>query len=115
MNTGRLTIAIYLRISDEDKDMEGAAKRESDSIANQRNLLRGFLRGLPEAGKADILEFCDDGCSGKNFDRPSVRALLKKAEQGEIYCIVVKDDCVILELNSESPENTGLCDVSSVF
>ncbi len=91
MNTGRLTIAIYLRVSDEDKDMERAAKRESDSIANQRNLLRGFLRGVPEAGKADILEFCDDGCSGKNFDRPSVRALLKRAEQGEIYCIVVKD------------------------
>ncbi len=91
MNTGRLTIAIYLRVSDEDKDMEQAAKRESDSIANQRNLLRGFLSKMPEAGKADILEFCDDGCSGKNFDRPSVRSLLKAAEQGEIYCIVVKD------------------------
>lgn len=91
MNTDRLTIAMYLRVSDEDKEMEKAAKRESNSIANQRNLLKGFLRGMPEAGKADILEFCDDGCSGKNFDRPSARALLKKAEQGEIHCIVVKD------------------------
>ncbi len=90
MNTDRLTIAMYLRVSDEDKEMEKAAKRESNSIANQRNLLKGFLRGMPEAGKADILEFCDDGCSGKNFDRPSARALLKKAEQGEIHCIVVK-------------------------
>ena len=41
--------------------------------------------------------------------------MLADIEAGKVGTVIVKDDCVILELNSESPENTGLCDVSSVF
>ena len=49
------------------------------------------------------------------FQRPGFQEMLSEIEAGKIGTVIVKDDCVILELNSESPENTGLCDVSSVF
>ena len=49
------------------------------------------------------------------FNRPGFQNMIKDIEAGQINCVITKDDCVILELNSESPENTGLCDVSSVF
>ncbi len=87
----KMTIAEYLRISDEDADMGQAAKTESDSIANQRNLLTEFISRMPEFDGADVIEFCDDGWSGKNFDRPAVREMLGQARQGKIQCIVVKD------------------------
>lgn len=38
-----------------------------------------------------MVEFSDDGYSGKNFDRPGVQALLKAGLSGEIQCILVKD------------------------
>ncbi len=88
---GRMTVAKYLRISDEDADMGQAAKTESDSIANQRDLLTEFISRMPEFDGADIIEFCDDGWSGKNFTRPAVREMLEQARQGKIQCIVVKD------------------------
>lgn len=87
----RITVAKYLRISDEDADTGQAAKTESDSIANQRNLLTEFIRRMPEFDGADIIEFCDDGWSGKNFARPAVREMLEQARQGKSQCIVVKD------------------------
>ena len=59
--------------------------------------------------------YIDNAFSGKRFDRPAFQEMLQDIQKGKIDCVVVKDDCVILELNSESPENMGLCDVSSVF
>ncbi|NBI66321.1 hypothetical protein D1646_05755 [Pseudoflavonifractor sp. 60] len=86
---------------------------ESNSIKNQRDLIHEYIGRHPD------LELCmegyDDNYSGTNFDRPHFQEMMRAIEEGKIDCIVVKDDCVILELNSESPENTGLCDVSSVF
>ena len=38
-----MTIAKYLRISDEDRDRKRTGKEESDSIGNQRNLLESFI------------------------------------------------------------------------
>ena len=49
------------------------------------------------------------------FKRPGFLDMIGDIEAGLVNMVIVKDDCVILELNSESPENTGLCDVSSVF
>ena len=34
--------AIYLRLSRDDEDIDGSAKRESDSISSQRELARSF-------------------------------------------------------------------------
>lgn len=84
-------VAKYLRLSSEDADLNESGKDESNSIVNQRNLLDAFLHGKPEFADARVLEFCDDGYSGKNFDRPAVKELLNKVRSGEIHCVVVKD------------------------
>ncbi len=81
-SAGKLKAAMYLRISSEDSDVGHSAKTESDSIANQRSLLTSFISRMPELENTDILEFCDDGWSGKNFDRPAVRKMLEQARKG---------------------------------
>ena len=86
-----MTIAKYLRISDEDRDIKRTGKEESDSIGNQRNLLESFIGQHEEFVGAENVEFCDDGWSGKNFERPGVRAMLEQVKQGKIQCILVKD------------------------
>lgn len=89
MNT--VTVAKYLRLSSEDDDLKQGGKLESNSIGNQRNLLDAYIKRIPELAGARVLEFCDDGWSGKNFERPAVQELLSKVKQGKIQCIVVKD------------------------
>ena len=86
-----LTVAKYIRLSSEDGDLEQAGKSESNSITNQRNLLDSFISQTPEFSGARVLEFCDDGWSGKNFDRPAVQKMLGEVSQNRIQCIVVKD------------------------
>ncbi len=85
------TIAKYLRLSSEDVDLKRGEKIESNSITNQRNLIQDFIERTPEFAGAKIIEFCDDGWSGKNFERPNVQAMLCEVRQGKIQCIIVKD------------------------
>lgn len=76
--------ALYVRLSKEDGD-----KEESDSIVNQKDLIRSFL-----ADKPDIricAECVDDGYSGADFDRPDFRRMVREIEAGRIDCVVVKD------------------------
>ncbi len=84
-------VAKYLRLSSEDADLKQSGKAESNSISNQRNLLDAYIRGIPEFTDATVLEFCDDGWSGKNFERPAVQAMLEQVRHGQIQCIAVKD------------------------
>ena len=56
--------ALYLRLSRDDIE-DGSAKTESDSIANQRELLRSFVKSQPDIQIFDI--YVDDGYSGGNF------------------------------------------------
>ena len=86
-----MTVAMYLRLSSEDIDLKSGDKTESESISNQRGLLKEFLRGRPEFTGAEILEFCDDGWSGKNFERPAFVQMMEQVKTGKIHCIVVKD------------------------
>lgn len=109
------TTAKYVRLSSEDDDLRQGGKLESNSIANQRDLLDAFISRMPELAGTNIIEFCDDGWSGKNFERPAVQDLLQQARQGKIQCIIVKDDCVITELNAKSQIKCGFCAVSSIF
>ncbi len=85
------TIAMYLRLSSEDSDLKKSGRAESNSITNQRNLIQDFIEHTPEFDGAGVVEFCDDGWSGKNFERPGVTAMLDKIKQGKIRCIIVKD------------------------
>ena len=84
-------VAKYLRLSSEDTDLSEDGKEESNSIVNQRNLLDAFLARQPDFAGARILEFCDDGYSGKNFERPAITELLAQVKKGVIHCVVVKD------------------------
>jgi len=77
--------AFYMRLSNEDIH-EG----ESCSIANQRDLLYSYVREHREFDGCSIMEFCDDGYSGVNFDRPGIQKLLALAGK-TVDCILVKD------------------------
>ena len=72
-----MTVAKYLRLSAEDADLRQSGKQESNSIGNQRNLLDSFIQQKEGFDDAEIVEFCDDGWRGKNFDRPAVKELLE--------------------------------------
>ncbi len=103
----------YLRLSKEDVDVVGSETLQSNSIENQKEYIEDYIHSKPEIEIVDF--YIDDGYSGVNFNRPDFQRMLQDIKDKKINCVIVKDDCVILELNSESPENTGLCDVSSVF
>jgi site-specific DNA recombinase len=76
--------SIYVRLSREDGD-----KVESDSITNQRELIREFLKS-----KLDIQivsERIDDGYSGVDFNRPAFNLMIEDIKSKKINCVVVKD------------------------
>lgn len=82
--------AIYLRLSKDDGDFSvSGEKLESDSISNQRLLIKNFLKKHPEI--VSTKEFCDDGYTGTNFDRPHFQEMMTAISSGELDCIVVKD------------------------
>ena len=81
--------AIYVRLSKEDGDVASAAKAESNSISNQKNLIKDFLKE-----KDDIIvvsEYVDDGYSGSNFERPGFQMMMEDIKRGKVDCVVVKD------------------------
>ena len=81
--------AIYVRLSKEDGDVAGASKAESNSISNQKELIRDFLKD-----KEDIVvvsERVDDGYSGSSFERPSFKLMLEDIKKGVVDCVVIKD------------------------
>lgn len=80
------TLALYMRLSSEDEN-----SGESDSITNQRDLLHSFIADKLEFKSCEVLEFCDDGYSGTNFNRPQIKRLLLMARQKRIDCVIVKD------------------------
>ena len=82
--------AIYLRLSKEDGDLSSASRKtESNSIANQRKLIQDYVKHHPEI--ASTVEFCDDGFTGANFNRPDFQRMIQEVRQQKINCIIVKD------------------------
>ena len=76
--------ASYVRLSQDDGD-----KEESNSIVNQKSLIRDFMHKHPEYTL--IREYADDGYSGVNFDRPAFQEMMDDVKAGRINCIIVKD------------------------
>lgn len=76
--------AAYIRLSREDGD-----KAESDSIANQRELLRMYAENHAELILKEF--YIDDGYSGTDFSRPAFQRMMRDVESGKIDCILVKD------------------------
>lgn len=76
--------AAYLRLSREDGD-----KIESDSITNQRELIKEYVAN--HTGFNLVEEYIDDGYSGTNYDRPSFVKMMEDIKARKINCIIVKD------------------------
>ena len=72
-------------------DLKDSGKAESESISNQRGLLLNFISSHSEFSGWEISEFCDDGWSGKNFERPDFLRMMEQIKQGQIDCVLVKD------------------------
>ena len=76
--------ALYVRLSMEEQEGDLTEK-----IRNQRELLLEYIREKPEFQLVDI--YCDNGCTGTNFDRPQWQRLMEDAKAGKVNCIIVKD------------------------
>lgn len=81
----RYQVAIYIRLSKEDDK----CREESNSITMQRILLQRFV--ADNFSEYELTEFCDDGYTGTNFERPGMKRLLELIKETKINCIVVKD------------------------
>ena len=82
-NSNSIKACGYFRLSREDGD-----KSESDSIKNQRLLVRDFAS---RKGIVLLEEYVDDGFTGTNFNRPSFIQLWNDIREGRINCVIVKD------------------------
>ena len=85
MSDQKLIIGYY-RLSMED-DSEG----ESNSIINQRKLVKDYISNILELASMPFQEFYDDGYSGSSMDRPAIKQVLELARENKVQCIVVKD------------------------
>ena len=78
---------MYMRLSKEDEFM----KDESNSISNQRLLLKKFIAGDSSLRDTEIVEIKDDGYSGKNMQWPGMSRLLEMIRKHQVNNIIVKD------------------------
>ena len=76
--------ALYIRLSRDDGD-----KPESNSVTNQREILKEHLKLRPDIVIYD--SYIDDGWSGTNFDRPGFQRMMEDIYAGHVNCVIVKD------------------------
>ena len=84
-------IAVYIRLSSEDNDVDGSIKAESNSVSAQRMLINEFIKKQDEFTNCPVVEYVDDGYSGTNFNRPGFQRMVEDAKAGRIKSIVIKD------------------------
>ncbi|MDD2208518.1 MAG: recombinase family protein [Bacilli bacterium] len=82
-----LRVAIYLRLSDEDRN-KANANDDSESIKNQRNLLMGEVNKHEDWIIYD--EYCDEDLSGAGTYRPEFERLIEDCENGKIDIVLCK-------------------------
>lgn len=75
--------ALYCRLSVDDGNFGGSV-----SIETQKILLEQYCK---DHKIIDYKFYCDDGCSGTNFDRPSFKKMLSDIDEGKINLVIVKD------------------------
>lgn len=80
-------LAMYLRLSIEDE----GDKDESNSISNQRKQIYEYIHHDSELSRYEVVEFCDDGYTGTNMERPGMQKMRKEVKANNIRCIIVKD------------------------
>lgn len=77
------TAALYCRLSVDDGNLGGSV-----SIETQKLLLSQYCK---DRNITEYSYYCDDGCSGTNFNRPAFRQMLEDIEDGKIGAVIVKD------------------------
>lgn len=82
-----LILYYRLSLSDADKDESDI----SNSIKNQKALLNEYVKNHEDLLEYEIMEVCDDGYSGTNFQRPGIQKVLNLVKTGDVKCILVKD------------------------
>ncbi|MBD5088445.1 MAG: recombinase family protein [Clostridiales bacterium] len=82
-------VAIYLRLSREDKEAFTDYQKESNSISSQRTLIENFIN--KQEDMVIYNTYVDDGWSGVHFNRPGFLSMMKDIEEGVVNCVIVKD------------------------
>ena len=80
-------VAIYLRLSIEDKDKLNRTY-DSESIKNQRHMLMEVINNNPSYNL--VCEYCDEDLSGAGTFRPEFERLIKDCENGKIDIVLCK-------------------------
>ena len=75
--------ALYCRLSVDDGSLGGSV-----SIETQKVLLEQYCK---DHSITDYTFYCDDGCSGTNFARPSFQKMYSDIQSGKINVVIVKD------------------------
>ena len=78
-------IAVYARISVTHND------QKDDSIENQLRLIHIYIKENFKSRQEDFFEYTDCGYSGKDFDRPLWKQLIKDIKNGNIDVFIVND------------------------
>jgi len=79
MNNNYLTdvefnVGTYIRLSQEDRDKDKKYESDSESVANQKELLRDYVK---KNNFNLVNEYVDDGFSGTDFDRPGFASMIE--------------------------------------
>lgn len=81
-----VNVAIYVRLSDEDRDKQFKTD-ESESIQNQKSMLVDYC----QERKWDVYDiYNDEDYSGIDSTRPEFQRMLKDCEQGKINIVLCK-------------------------
>lgn len=76
-------------------------------------IIARYLEQYPEISVYDT--YIDNGATGTNFHRPGFQQMLSDIEAGHVNCVIVKDDCVIIEPTQKDLENQGFVAGSICF
>ncbi|MBQ7907621.1 MAG: recombinase family protein [Clostridia bacterium] len=80
-----MKVAIYCRLSEEDKNKE--RERDSESIANQKQMLRDYAKGQ---GWEIYRIYSDDDYTGADRTRPEFNRLIQDARDGLFQIVLCK-------------------------
>lgn len=75
--------ALYARLSVEDNG------KDSESLEAQLQYLHTYIEDKPQFEFGG--EYCDNGFTGTNFERPGFQKMIEQVQAGNINCIIVKD------------------------